>query len=152
MSAIKLDAKRILVPVNGDKASEHTFRWACQLARQSKAQLHAVHVIEVPLELPLESENTEATNKGEEILARIEAIGAEEKCKDLQAKSLRARHAGPAIVMEAEDRQMDAVILGVPYRRRFGSCTLGATASYIFNNAPCQVIFWRERAPSPVFA
>lgn len=152
MSGIKLDAKRILVPVNGDSASEHTFRWACQLARQSKAQLHAVYVIEVPLELPLESENTLATDRGEEILARIEAIGAEEKCKDLQAKSLRARHAGPAIVMEAEDRQMDAVIMGVPYRRRFGSCTMGATASYIFNNAPCQVIFWRERAPIPVYA
>lgn len=152
MSGIKLDAKRILVPVNGDPASEHTFRWACQLARQSKAQLHAVYVIEVPLGLPLESENAQATDMGEAILAGIEAIGAEEKCKDLIAKSLRARHAGPAIVMEAEDRQMDAVIMGVPYRRRFGSCTMGATASYIFDNSPCQVIFWRERAPVPAYA
>ena len=152
MSGVKLDANRILVPVNGDQASEHVFRWACQLARQSKAHLHAVHVIEVPLEMPLESEIGEATDRGEEILARIEVIASEEKLKDVHARSLRARHAGPAIVMEAEDRQMDAVILGVPYRRRFGSCTLGTTSSYIFNNAPCQVIFWRERAPTPVLA
>ena len=152
MSGVKLDANRILVPVNGDKASEHIFRWACQLARQSKAHLHVVYVIEVPLDMPLESEIAEASDRGEQILARMEAIGAEEKVKDVHAMSLRARHAGPAIVMEAEDRQMDAVILGVPYRRRFGSCTLGTTASYIFNNAPCQVIFWRERAPSPVLA
>ena len=149
---MKLEAKRILVPVNGDSASEQTFRWACQLARQSKAQLHAVYVIEVPLDLPLEAENPQATNEGEEILARIEAIGAEEKCKDVQAKSLRARHAGPAIVVETEDRHMDAVILGIPYRRQFGACTLGSTAGYIFDNASCQVIFWRERAPTPVFA
>ena len=152
MSGRVLDAKRILVPVNGDAASEQTFRWACQLARHSKAQLHAIYVIEVPLESPLEAENSQATNKGEEILGRIEAIGNEEKCKDLQAKTLRARHAGPAIVIETEDRQMDAVMMGVPYRRRFGSCTLGSTASYVFNNASCQVIFWRERAHAPVLA
>ena len=148
MSGVKLDANRILVPVNGDKVSERIFRWACQLARQSKAHIHAVYVIEVPLDMRLVSEIAEASDRGEEILARMEAIAAEEKVKDVHAMALRARHAGPAIVIEAEDRKMDAVMLGVPYRRRFGSCTLGSTASYIFNNAPCQVIFWRERAPS----
>ena len=152
MSGVKLDANRILVPVNGDKVSERTFRWACQLARQSKAHINPVYVIEVPLDMPLESEIAEASDRGEEILAQMEAIATEEKVKDVHAMSLRARHAGPAIVIEAEDRKMDAVILGVPYRRRFGSFTLGSTASYIFNNAPCQVIFWRERAPSPVLA
>ena len=149
---MRLDAKRLLVPVNGKSYSERTFRLACQMARESKTELHAVYVIEVPLELSLESEIAEDINKGEEILARIEVIASEEKLKDVHARSLRARHAGPAIVMEAEERQMDAVILGVPYRRRFGSCTLGTTSSYIFNNAPCQVIFWRERAPTPVLA
>ncbi|MCI0859257.1 MAG: universal stress protein, partial [Chloroflexi bacterium] len=89
---------------------------------------------------------------GERVLARIEAVAAEEKCKDVKAKILRARHAGPAIVMETEDRHMEAVILGIPYRRRFGSCSLGSTATYVFNNASCQVIFWRERAPAPLFA
>ena len=73
---MKLDSKRILVPVNGDAASEETFRWACQLAHQAKAQLHAVHVIEVPLDLPLEEEDAEAINSGERVLARIEAIAA----------------------------------------------------------------------------
>ena len=149
---MKLDSKRILVPVNGDAASEETFRWACHLAHHTKAQLHAVHVIEVPLHLPLEEEDPEAINNGERVLARIEAVAAEEKCKDVKAKILRARHAGPAIVMETEDRHMEAVILGIPYRRRFGSCSLGSTATYVFNNASCQVIFWRERAPAPVFA
>ncbi len=149
---MKLDSKRILVPVNGDAASEETFRWACQLAHQAKAQLYAVHVIEVPLHLPLEEEDLEAINGGERVLARIEAIAAEEKCKDVKAKILRARHAGPAIVMETEDRHMEAVILGIPYRRRFGSCSLGSTATYVFNNASCQVIFWRESAPAPVLA
>ena len=151
---MRLNAKRILVPVNGEPASERTFRWACQVARDSKAELHAVYVIEVPLELPLEAEIAEDVNQGEEILARIEAIGAEEKYKGVQAKFLRARHAGPAIVVESDDRQMDLLIVGVPYRRRFGSCSLGSTSEYIFDNAECQVIFWRawlaETWPAPL--
>ena len=149
---MRLNAKKILVPVNGDAASERTFRWACQAARESKAELHALYVIEVPLELPLEAEITEDINRGEEILTRIEAIGAQEKFKGVQAKYMRARDAGPAIVLETQDRDMDLIIMGIPYRRRFGSCSLGSTATYVFNNASCQVIFWRECAPAPVFA
>ncbi len=144
-----LEAKRILVPVNGEPASERTFRWACRLAREAKAGLHALFVIEVPLELPLEAENSQAVSDGEAILARIEAIGAEEKYKGLQANFLRARHAGPAIVMEAEDRLMDLMILGIPYRRRFGACTLGPTATYVLQNAACQLMFWRDSPSAP---
>ena len=148
---MRLDAKRILVPVNGKHYSERTFRWACQMARESKTELHAVYVIEVPLELSLESEISEDINKGEDILARIEAIASEEKYKGLQARFLRARQAGPAMVLESEERFMDLMIVGVPYHRQFGSCTLGATSSYIFHNASCQVMFWREQAPSPIY-
>ena len=96
--------------------------------------------------MPLEAENSQAISNGEEILARIEAIGAEEKYKGLQANFLRARQAGPAIVVEAEDRLMDLVVLGVPHRQRFGVCTLGPTATYVLHNAACQVMLWRERA------
>ncbi len=140
--------QRILVPVNGDAVSERTFRWACQTARETKAELHAVYVIEVPLELPLEAEITEEVNRGEEVLNRIEAIAAQAKCKGLQARYMRARDAGPAIVLETRDRNMDAVIVGIPFRRRFGSCDLGTTASFIFNNATCQVVLWRDPASS----
>ena len=94
---MRLDAKRILVPVNGKPYSERVFRWACQMARESKTELHAVYVIEVPLELSLESEISEDINKGEDIMARIEAIASEEKYKGLQARFLRARQAGPRL-------------------------------------------------------
>jgi nucleotide-binding universal stress UspA family protein len=146
---MRLEAKRILVPINGEPVSERTFRWACRMAREAKAELHALFVIEVPLELPLEAENSRAVSDGEGILARIEAIGAEEKYKGLQANFLRARHAGPAIVMEAEDRLMDLMILGIPYRRRFGACTLGPTATYVLQNAACQLMFWRDSHSAP---
>ena len=132
---MRLNAKRILVPVNGKPYSERSFRWACQIAREAKTELHAVYVIEVPLGLSLESEISDDLNKGEEILARIEAIASEEKYKDLQARFLRARQAGPAIVAESENKFMDLLIVGVPYNRLFGECSMGSTSSYIFHNA-----------------
>ena len=147
---MKLDAKRILVPVDGEQFSERTFRWACQIAREAKIELHAVYVIEVPLALSLESEIAEDIDKGEEILARIEAIAYEEKFKGLQARFLRARQAGPAVVAESENKYIDLVIVGAPYNRRFGECYLGPTASYIFHNASCQIMLSREQSQSPV--
>ena len=147
---MRLDAKRILVPVNGKPYSERSFRWACQIAREAKTELHAVYVIEVPLALSLESEISDDINKGEEILARIEAIASEEKYKGLQARFLRARQAGPAVVAESENKFMDLLIVGVPYKRQFGECSLGSTASYIFHNVSCQIMLSREQTPSPI--
>ena len=143
---MRLDAKRILVPVNGKPYSERTFRWACQIAREAKTELHAVYVIEVPLALSLESEISEDLDKGEEILARIEAIASEEKYNGLQARVLRARQAGPAVVAESENKFMDLLIVGIPYNRRFGESLMGPTASYIFHNASCQIMLSREQS------
>ena len=145
---MRLNAKRILVPVNGKPYSERSFRWACQVAREAKPELHAVYVIEVPLGLSLESEISEDLNKGEEVLARIEAIASEEKYEGLQARFLRSRQAGPAVVAESENKFIDLLIVGVPYNRRFGECSMGSTASYIFHNASCQIMLSREQAPS----
>lgn len=143
---MRLEATRILVPVNGDPATERTFRWTCRMARQDKAEIHVIYVMEVPLDLPLESDLTNDIAKGERILETIEAIGAEERFRDVEAKLLRARSAGRALVQETEDRRIDLVVLGVPYRKRFGTFQIGSTASYIFNNASCRVLFLRDQA------
>lgn len=148
---MRLNGKRILVPVDDSPASEEAFRWACQMARHSKAELHAVYVTEVPMEFSLSTEFVQEHNKGEHVLARVEAVAEEEKCK-VHAQLLQARYAGPAIVLEAEDRHMEMIILGVPYRHRLGSSTLGSTPTYLLEHAPCLVVLWRERIPAPVLS
>ncbi|MDA1220245.1 MAG: universal stress protein [Chloroflexi bacterium] len=148
---MRLNGKRILVPVDDTPVSEAAFRWACQLARHSKAELHAIYVTEVPMEFSLSTEFVREDNVGEHVLARLESVAEEEKCK-VHAQLLQARYAGPAITLEAEDRQMEMIVLGVPYRHRLGSSTLGATPTYILEHAPCQVILWRERIPAPALS
>ena len=148
---MRLNGKRILVPVDDSPTSEEAFRWACQIARHSKAELHAVYVTEVPMEFSLSTEFVQEHNKGEHVLTRVEAVAEEEKCK-VHAQLLQARYAGPAIALEAEDRQMEMIILGVPYRHRLSSSTLGSTPIYLLEHAPCPVVLWRERMPAPVLS
>ncbi len=144
---MRLNGKRILVPVDDTPVSEDAFRWSCQLAKHSKAELHLIYVNEVPMEFSLKTEFVQEDNKGEHVLARLESIAEEEKCK-VHGQLLQARHAGPAIVLEAEDRQMEVIVYGIPYRNHIGLSNLGTTAQYLLDHAPCQVIFWRDSMPT----
>ena len=144
---MKLDVKNILVPVTDSLHSERAFRWACQVARSSKAKIHALHVIEVPLSLSLEAEIAADVDRAERLLTRYEAIAHEEKYRGLDAGCLRARQAGAAIVQEARLKQAEIIVLGIPGDRGMGQCRMGAAASHVFRHASCQVLLWRGPAP-----
>ena len=137
-----INVRKILVPVKGGETGEDAFRLACELSRDTKARLYALYVIEVKQELPIDAEVD--TTQGEAILNRIEAVSQEEKCP-VEATYLQARHAGPAIVQEALERGIELIVLGVPYKRRFGQFTLGGTTFFVLKNAPCPVILRREQ-------
>ena len=51
---------------------------------------------------------------------------------------VRARHAGRAIVEEAERRQAEIVVLGAPRGRH--RAIFGNTVDYVLKNAPCRVM------------
>ncbi|MDE2841882.1 MAG: universal stress protein [Chloroflexota bacterium] len=139
---------RILTPVNGTPASKHAFRWACQLARHSHADLIAIYVSEVPMEYAVESiKGRSNLMEGEEILRQVEKIAGSEHCK-VEASMIAARNAGPALVLEAETRSVDLLVVGLPYREGVVPVSVGSTADFILKNAPCQVIVSREPALS----
>lgn len=144
-----LDAKRILIPINDSPHSERAFRWACRMARDAKAKLYAVHVIEVPLSMSLEDEVTEDIDRAERLLEKYERIAQGEGYKSLEARCIRSRLAGAAVTREAEIELADVVIVGISYHSTLGQFDLGNTGSYIFQHASCQVMLWREPMPVP---
>ena len=148
---MKQDVKNILVPVTDSVHSERAFRWACQVARTNKAKIHALHVIEVPLSLSLEAEITADVDRAERLLAKYEKIAHDEKYRGLDAGCLRARQAGAAIVREAQVKQAEIIVVGIPYNRSMGQCSMGQAASYVFQHASCQVLLWRDTIPVAVF-
>ena len=69
----------------------------------------------------------------------------------IKAELLQSRKVGLAVVQEAVDKSVDAVVLGTTYRWEFGSFSMGSTVPYVLKNAPCKVVLWRDAVhhPSP---
>lgn len=146
-----LEPKKILVPVNGGPADETVIALAAQTARRSRGQVYAIHVIEVRRTLPLNVELPEERNQADTILDRVEQL-AEEWDQEIETEILQARDIGTAIVEEAVESKADLILLGLPYRRKFGEFDLGRTVPYVLKHAPCEVWLCREpiaaRSPS----
>lgn len=140
-----------LIPVIDSPASYEAVEMACGLAKHRKARLYAVHVIEVLRSLPLNAGMETEARRGEQILRKAEDIASSAGCH-VEAALLQARDAGQAIVDEARDRGVDAIILGVGYKRIIGSFQIGRTADYVLKNAPCQVWVVRQAVSAPVGA
>jgi nucleotide-binding universal stress UspA family protein len=136
--------KKILVPVTGTPVDSEAMRLACQLGKKDKAKVRVVCVITIKRSLPLEAEIEPEIRKAEEILDRAEIV-AEEEGYEAETDVLQAREAGPAIVDEAVERGADLILMGVPYKRRFGQFSLGTVVPYVLINAPCRIILYHER-------
>jgi len=139
-----MEFHKILVPVIGTQADEEAIRLACSLAKKTKAKIHAVYVIVVKRSVPLDAEIESEIQKAEGILDHVEGV-AEEQDYELETDVLQAREAGPAIVDEAVERDIDLILIGVTYKRRFGQFSLGSVVPYVLKNAPCRVILYQER-------
>lgn len=141
--------RSVLVPVTDSAASLEAVGIACRLARQSKGKVIAIHIIEVLRSLPLNVEMDNEARRGEQILRHAEeaASGAGYR---ISRELLQAREAGPAIVDEARDRGVDAIVLGVGYKRLIGDFQVGRTADYVLKHAPCQVWVVRQAVAKPV--
>lgn len=134
---------RILVAVGGNQTDGETVRLACRMAKVRKANLYGVHVIEVNRALPLSAPVENEVERGEAILDEVERIGAELEMQ-VETEMVQARSSGPAIVGEAEEWGADLIVLGLPYKRRFGEFNLGRTVPYVLKNAACRVLLLRE--------
>ena len=141
-----LDVREILVPSDGSRASYEALAQAINVAKRNKGHVVVVHVIEVKRTLPLDAEMVDEAQRGEEILSEAERL-ADELDFEVSGELLQAREAGHAIVDEALERRVDAIVLGTEYERPLGDFQLSRTTQYVLKHAPCQV--WVFRMPSP---
>jgi len=131
------------VSVAGTEADEEAIKLACRLAKKNKGRICAVYVITIERTLPLDTEMVPEIKKAESILEHVEII-AEEENYEIETDILQAREAGLAIVDEAVEREVDLIVMGVTYGRRFGQFSLGNMVPYVLKNAPCPVILYHQ--------
>ena len=138
-----MEVNKVLVAVSGGKSDAEALAMAFGAARKSKAKVFVIYVIEVKRALPLDADLPMENRRGEEVLEKAESV-AEDLDYHIETELLQAREAGSVIVDEAQERQVDLIVMGVAYKRRFGEFTLGDTASYVLKNASCRVWVCRE--------
>lgn len=140
--------KRILVPVEGTRTDEDAVTLACGISKKDKAEVLLLYVIEVRRQLPIDAEMSEQIQEGEAVLQRILHFADKIGCR-VQTDLLQAREAGAAIVNEAVERDAQLIVMGVPYRERFGEYCVETRAQFVLEHAECRVILAREPLPKP---
>ena len=138
-----MEFSNILVPVIGTEADEEAVRLACRLARQDRSRIWVVFVITVKRTLPIEVEMQPEIKKAEEVLDHMERLAAEQGCR-IETDLLQAREAGPTIIDEALEREVDLILIGISYKTRFGVFSLGSVVPYVLKNAPCRVLLYHQ--------
>ena len=137
--------RRAVVALNGGSSDARIVRLVAEQAAKTKAELIAVHVVEIDWTLPLDADIAGRSEEVQRVLDMAEEVAESAKVQ-LDPVLLQARDVGAAIVDEATERGADLLVVGLPYRTRFGGeFAIGKTIPYILQNAPCAV--WVVREP-----
>ncbi len=153
MSEPKTSAfRRAILALAGGPSDDRIVHLAAELGRAAHTELVGVHVVEVGWSMPLDAEIAARSEEAQHILDHAE-ITAERLRARLEPVLLQAREVGPALVDEATEREADLLVVGLPYRKRFGGdFAMGRTIPYVLKHAPCEVWVAREPIPAePVF-
>jgi len=132
-----------MVAINGSPTDEEAIRLACRMSRRARGKVYVITILEVKRSVALGSVPDAEVDRAEALLDHAESLGAELDA-DVDTELLQAREAGPAIVDEVREWQADLVVVGLPYRQRFGEFYMGKTAPYVLRYAPCRTILFRE--------
>lgn len=137
--------RRAIVALNGGPSDARIVRLVAAQAARTRAELIAVHVVEIDWTLPLDADIAGRSEDVQRVLDSAESIAETHKLT-IEPVLLQARDVAAAIVDEATERDVDLLVVGLPYRKRFGGeFAIGRTIPYILQNAPCAV--WVVRAP-----
>lgn len=142
--------KKILVGIDFSPASKQAFTYAIQLARQFRASVILLHVLE-PAALTAFAGFAEPPARSKTDTAEAEAsfralaaeIGSEER-KGIRWE-VRNGLATHEIVAAAQDADVDLVVVGTHGFTSGKHFCIGATAERVARAAPCAVLVVREK-------
>jgi basic amino acid/polyamine antiporter, APA family len=129
----------ILVPVKLGPIGEEMLATAIRLAEERGCAVRALHVIRVPLDLPLDAELVDQEERAEASLADAKLLASEHGV-EVQGEIVRARAIGEAIVERASEDGVDLILLGSAPRWRRQSRFFSPTVDFVLRRAPCEVM------------
>jgi APA family basic amino acid/polyamine antiporter len=140
-AAVALEYRRILVPIVPGRPSDDALDLALRLAKERRARVIALSVVEVPLDSPIDMPMPDAEAAANRELDEAIEIGDTYDVR-VVPRLVRGRSASVEIVAEAERRQVEIIVLGSPRKtllgRRRGA--FGTTVDRVLRHAPCRVL------------
>lgn len=154
---VELDS--VLVPIFGEAMDDEIVSTAGRLADsdplpgESRPRLELLYVICLPLTLPLDAAPPETkVLAAQSAIDRAMEVAAEYPSVEVVGNWVAARGSGEAIVEQARQREVQAIVMGgePPTRIRGGAvlggvrgakpAEVGPTTEYVLRNAPCRVL------------
>jgi nucleotide-binding universal stress UspA family protein len=140
--------RSILLPTDFSRCAESALPYATDLARQMRARLVCLHVVETtmpPVGYAAVAEPLPALDIGgqlEDSAAReLPKLGAREECAGLEVEEVLARgDAAGEIVRVARERDIDLIVISSHGRTGFGRMIFGSTAESVVRHAHCPVL------------
>ena len=146
---------RILVPVDGSDTSMQGFTQAVGLAKDHKAQLRILNVVDDLIMAPLMMKPSGAAEfayvmensraEGKRVLAKAAAAAekAGVRVATTQVES-RGRPASDVILRDAKRSKCDLIVMGTHGRRGLNRLLLGSDAERVLRESPVPVLLTRK--------
>ena len=130
---IHTEIKNILIPTRGHLGAE-TIEIGCKIAKMYNAQVTIIHVIEVPVMIPLTTHMGGKEKHSSQVLKKAEAIGLDLGV-NINLKSIHARSAAKTILELVREKEYDLLLLGQMMNR-----SIGLLSQHLIKNiANCKV-------------
>jgi basic amino acid/polyamine antiporter, APA family len=137
---LEIEYRSIVVPVVRSAESEEAIVAAARLAAERRATIVLLHVLAMPMDLPLDADLGVREREADELLDSARALVEEYGVKAVP-RIVRARSAAAAIVEEADRRAADLVVMGAGRRLGPGrALVFGGTVDRVLRGSPCRVL------------
>jgi len=133
------EARRILVPLKLGDLGQEVLATALKLAEDRGAEVRVLHVLKVPMSLPLDADMGEQEALGREAIAEARELALEQGVV-VEGEVVRARSRSEAIIAEAARLGADLVVLGSAPRWRAQSRFFSPTVDEVLRRAPSEVM------------
>jgi basic amino acid/polyamine antiporter, APA family len=129
----------ILVPLKLGPIGEEVFATALRLAEEHGARVRALHVVSVPLALPMDAPMEDEEERAAASIADAKLLATEHGVT-VEGRIVRARSIGEAIVAQARESGADLIVLGSSPRWRRQSRFFSPTVDYVLRHADPEVM------------
>ena len=136
-----LPIRNILHATDFSECSQHAADYAANLAKDYRARLILLHVIEPPIHSPETAAVAISDGSAMRAAAEKEILRLEDKYPDVRRDHIVTDgYAAAEIVSVANDIKPDLIVLGTHGRTGLGRLVIGSIAEDVIRRAPCPVV------------